>query len=101
MGLGHETCVAVFIVAFVTIFPDIVAAFSMKSMIFSVRQSINAVAFRKSIASILTPHLILPQISVNSIEDIDANKLLNLGIKCIVFDKDNTLRCRLLFPNSI
>jgi phosphatidylglycerophosphatase GEP4 len=59
---------------------------------FSIKQAINLPGIKKAMQSILKPSLMMPQINVKQIKDLKFQTMKDNGIKCIVFDKDNTLR---------
>lgn len=54
-------------------------------------QSINIQALLKSITVLRNPTCIIPCKHYQSINDIDIPSLVNQGVSCIIFDKDNTL----------
>eukprot|EP00605_Chrysophyceae_sp_TOSAG23-4_P001375 GSChrysophyteH1.ASY1.ANO1.1495.1 assembled CDS len=58
---------------------------------FSLSQGLNIPALRSSISIFRDPTLILPHESLKHVSDIQFDKLQSLGIKYLVFDKDNTL----------
>lgn len=65
---------------------------SMSLSKYSLKQAINIPGLTKAMQAIFKPSLLIPQISVNSINDLNFQDMKNKGINCIVFDKDNTLR---------
>lgn len=73
-----------------------VATESMSLSKYSVRQAINLPGIRKAMKAILKPSLLIPQISVKSVNELDFQEMKDNGISCIVFDKDNTLRLAIL-----
>ena len=73
-----------------------VATESMSLSKYSVSQAINLPGIRKAMKAILQPSLLIPQISVKSVNDLDFQEMKDNGISCIVFDKDNTLRLAIL-----
>lgn len=73
-----------------------VATESMSLSKYSVSQAINLPGIRKAMKAILQPSLLIPQISVKSVNDLDFQEMKDNGISCVVFDKDNTLRLAIL-----
>jgi hypothetical protein len=64
----------------------------MVSSKFTLKQFLNVPGL-KAIGLIFTsPHLILPHYNVKHVKNINYEMLKEKGIKCLVFDKDNTLR---------
>lgn len=64
---------------------------TMVSTKFTLQQFINVPGL-KAIALIFTsPHLIIPNLRVKHVDQINYEQLVQKGIKCLVFDKDNTL----------
>ena len=68
------------------------SADSMSLSKYSIRQAINFPGLKKAVQAIFKPSLLIPQLSVNSVNDLDFIEMKRNGINCIVFDKDNTLR---------
>lgn len=81
-------------------------------------QSFNLQALREVATILRKPSLLLPNLTVPDIRSINFNKLKAIGIKAVVFDKDNTLsepyknslhlpftsamnECRRCFPGKI
>lgn len=58
---------------------------------FFLRQSLNFPGLLQSIKSLTQPQLLVPSLSIESINHIDLQRLKSLGVTCVVFDKDNTL----------
>ncbi len=58
---------------------------------FSLRQAINLPALKKLGSLLRNPSLVLPQISIKSLNELDFATLKARGVKYLVFDKDNTL----------
>jgi phosphatidylglycerophosphatase GEP4 len=57
-----------------------------------VRQSLNVAALRQLGRTLREPSLLVPRISVKSASDLDMRRLKEEhGIRCVVFDKDQTL----------
>lgn len=69
---------------------DLTASMSLSK--YSIRQAINFPGLKKAMQAIFKPSLLIPQLSVNSVNDLDFLEMKRNGINCIVFDKDNTLR---------
>ena len=59
---------------------------------FSIRQAINlpALQFLKNV--IQRPELAVPYVELSKLSDLNLHKLKKQGIRCLLFDKDNTLR---------
>ena len=76
------------------VFSLVIADFtdSMSLSKYSFRQAINFPGLKKAVQAIFEPSLLIPQVSVNSVNDLDFLEMKRNGINCIVFDKDNTLR---------
>jgi hypothetical protein len=55
------------------------------------KQSLNIAAIRNLLVVMKKPSLMIPNNEFVSINDIDFKKLKNVGIKYVVFDKDNTV----------
>lgn len=75
--------------AFLTFF---VVAGSMSLSKYSLKQSINIPGIKKAMQAIFEPSLMIPQIYVRKINELDFQSMRDNGIRCVVFDKDNTLR---------
>lgn len=58
---------------------------------FSPSQSFNIIGIKSVISAINKPKLFVPHETYNHVTQIDLRKLTNLGIKGLIFDKDNTL----------
>jgi len=57
-----------------------------------VKQSLNVAALRQLGRVLREPSLLVPRLSVKSASDLDMRRLKEEhGIRCVVFDKDNTL----------
>lgn len=66
-------------------------AYSMVLSRFSLKQSINVPAI-KMLGSILrNPSLAVPDIELDNLSNLNLKSLQSSGVKCLVFDKDNTL----------
>lgn len=59
---------------------------------FSVKQAINLPGLNAVTSVISKPSLGIPQIELSKLSSLNLNKLKDTGIKCLIFDKDNTLR---------
>ena len=70
----------------------ILVAGSMSLSKYSIKQSINIPGIKKAMQAIFKPSLTIPQISVRRIDELDFQSMRDNGIRCVVFDKDNTLR---------
>lgn len=70
----------------------LVVSESMSLSKYSLKQAINIPGLTKAMQAIFKPSLLIPQISVKSINDLNFQDMKNNGINCVVFDKDNTLR---------
>lgn len=64
---------------------------SMKSLLYSFKQSINIPALRGLVSLVKHPSLMVPHVHLTKLSDIDIHTLKKSGIKYVVFDKDNTL----------
>lgn len=61
--------------------------------LFHLRQSINVPGIRALGLLFQSPSMLLPHIHIDRIDQLDVVQLKEKhGIRCIVFDKDNTLR---------
>ena len=69
-----------------------VSAASMSLSKYSIKQSINIPGIKKAMQAIFKPSLTIPQIDVRRVDDLDFVTMKENGIRCVVFDKDNTLR---------
>ena len=69
-----------------------VTTMSMSSTRFFLKQSINVPALKQLSSIIWNPSLAVPTIELNSISELNLDQLKRNGVKCIIFDKDNTLR---------
>jgi hypothetical protein len=56
-----------------------------------IRQSLNVPGLIQTLKLFKNPNLFVPHARYNSVNDINIKELKNIGINCIVFDKDNTL----------
>lgn len=71
----------------------LLTAAATKMQSFSVlRQAVNLAALRQLVTVLQSPQLVVPQLRLSSVSDIDFAALRDRhGIRCVVFDKDNTL----------
>lgn len=67
------------------------SAYSMVLSRFSLKQSLNMPAIKMLGSIMRNPSLAVPSIELNQLSDMNLSSLKENGIKCIVFDKDNTL----------
>jgi phosphatidylglycerophosphatase GEP4 len=58
---------------------------------FFLKQSLNVPALKQLSSIFWNPSLAVPVLELNSVEDLNLDLLKRNGVKCIVFDKDNTL----------
>jgi len=61
------------------------------SLLFALKQTINIPGLVGIRDVLLNKKLLIPTWSLNSVAELDINELMTLGIKYLVFDKDNTL----------
>lgn len=87
MVCGRRLCAAAVTVC--VVFP-IVSCLSDMSL-FKLRQAINVPGIRVLGKVVNNPSLAVPCIDVPNLEFVNVHKLRDSGIKCLVFDKDNTL----------
>lgn len=66
-------------------------AYSMGLSRFSLKQALNIPAIKMIGNIIRQPSLALPCVQLDRLSDLNLRSLKENGIKCIVFDKDNTL----------
>ena len=59
---------------------------------FSIQQAVNVPGLLSSLRVFIQPSLVIPLISVKHINDLNFESMKNDGVKCLIFDKDNTLR---------
>lgn len=59
---------------------------------FALRQSLNLPGLKAAGLLFTQPRLLIPDIELKGIQYLNVEKLQERGIRCIVFDKDNTLR---------
>jgi hypothetical protein len=64
---------------------------------FSIRQAINIPAIKKLSSLLVNPSLLIPTWELSYLSDLNLSHLKSVGIKALVFDKDNTLRLSLLY----
>ena len=57
----------------------------------SLGQFLNLPAVWSTLKVLISPRLMVPQMSVSSLSQLSVQEIQNRGIKYIVFDKDNTL----------
>lgn len=58
---------------------------------FFLKQSINIPALKQLTSILWNPSLAVPTLELNSVDDLNLDFLKKNGVKCVVFDKDNTL----------
>ena len=78
----------IFVFLTLLILPTIV---SSNKLLFILKQSVNLPALLELKNIIFNRHMLIPTISLKSVADLDLDSLESLGIKYLVFDKDNTL----------
>ena len=64
---------------------------NLRSTVYFIKQSVNIPATKKFFNLIFQPKLFIPQQYVKTINNVDIDSLKRMGIKYIVFDKDQTL----------
>lgn len=64
---------------------------SSNKLLFILKQSVNFPALLELKNIIFNRRMLIPTISLKSVADLDLDSLESLGIKYLVFDKDNTL----------
>ena len=55
------------------------------------KQSLNVPALLELGNLFVNPSIAIPKMRVNSVQDLDIAMLKKMGIRCIAFDKDNTI----------
>ena len=78
------------VVALLIVYHHINCSASMSR--YSIKQAINVPALRILSSVVRQPSLIVPHIEVDTLAALDFQHLKSNGVKCLVFDKDNTLR---------
>lgn len=58
---------------------------------FALQQSVNLDGITKTFQYLTRPQFLIPDIELDNLNQLDIRVLRSKGIKCIVFDKDNTL----------
>jgi len=80
-----------FALLIINIFSGTIIAKMLKISKFSLRQAINIPALKKLSEVALNPKLAIPSIEIKEINDLSIQLLKDKDIKCILFDKDNTI----------
>ena len=80
-----------FALLIINIFSGTIIAKMLKISKFSLRQAINIPALKKLSEVALNPKLVIPSIEIKEINDLSIQLLKDKDIKCILFDKDNTI----------
>lgn len=63
---------------------------------FKLRQSINIPGLKILTSVIAKPSIAVPQHDIQHLDHLNLHELKSSGVKCLVFDKDNTLRYRII-----
>lgn len=64
---------------------------AMNRVSFMLRQAVNVEGIRYGLKSLLAPSVFIPNMEVRAVSDLSLDHLVGLGVRAIVFDKDNTL----------
>jgi predicted membrane-bound spermidine synthase len=71
----------------------------MVSTKFTLKQFLNVPGLKAVALVAASPELIPPHYHLKHVRQINYQLLKDRGIKCLVFDKDNTLRCLFAFSS--
>lgn len=65
---------------------------SSNMSLFKLKQFINVPGVKVLSTVLCNPAVAIPNIQIETLKELDLHRLQQKGIKCLVFDKDNTLR---------